>query len=193
MREFRRASPSKRVGRPHAKLLRDFRRGRRSVSTPRRVFRPHTLPERDNRRVFRSASPLRRVSRHLDDILRGSRKDFKRVSYASNAPALKSKFSSVGVPSTPPSSFSGVPRPLRGKSDSGHPNGSFSSFYVTNFPEEFGVADLWKLFQKEGRVRDVFIPLKRNSFGKRFAFIRFDKVLNEWEFAQRLDNLRIGN
>jgi hypothetical protein len=33
-------------------------------------------------------------------------------------------------------------------------------FFFTNFPEELGWGELWKLFAKYGRVCDVFIPKK---------------------------------
>ncbi|CAL0304601.1 unnamed protein product [Lupinus luteus] len=69
----------------------------------------------------------------------------------------------------------------------------FSSFYVTNFPEDFRSSDLWKLFQNMGRIKYVFIPLKRNKSGQRFTFIRFENVPDERKLAQTLDNTWIGN
>ncbi|CAL0312907.1 unnamed protein product [Lupinus luteus] len=70
--------------------------------------------------------------------------------------------------------------------------GELSSFYITNFPESASSNDLWAFSQKWGRV-DVYIPLKRNRNDQRFAFIRFDKVLDERSFAKEFDKLWFGN
>ncbi|CAL0309631.1 unnamed protein product [Lupinus luteus] len=87
--------------------------------------------------------------------------------------------------------------PVKGRKEGGGVLGSglevFSSFYVTNFPGNYGVKELWNLFQKKGRVRDVFIPTKRNRNNQHFAFIRFDKVMDERKFAAELDKVWIGS
>nr|GFA71859.1 RNA-directed DNA polymerase, eukaryota, nucleotide-binding alpha-beta plait domain protein [Tanacetum cinerariifolium] len=38
--------------------------------------------------------------------------------------------------------------------------------------------DLWRVCGTYGTVVDVFIPVKRSKVGKRFAFVRFIKVVN---------------
>ncbi|CAL0316771.1 unnamed protein product [Lupinus luteus] len=48
--------------------------------------------------------------------------------------------------------------------------GEFSMFYISNFLEDYCAQDLWRLFEKWGRVRDVFIHFKRNKYDRRFAF-----------------------
>lgn len=45
------------------------------------------------------------------------------------------------------------------------------SIYVTNFPEEFYVQDLWKTCELYGNVVDVFIPKGKSKAGKRYAFV----------------------
>ncbi|OIW11717.1 hypothetical protein TanjilG_14350 [Lupinus angustifolius] len=50
----------------------------------------------------------------------------------------------------------------------GRSKDNLSTIYITNFPDDFRTSDLWHFFLKWGRVRDVYIPFKRNSFGQRF-------------------------
>nr|GEU50135.1 RNA-directed DNA polymerase, eukaryota [Tanacetum cinerariifolium] len=52
------------------------------------------------------------------------------------------------------------------------------SVFVTNFLEDSTAGDLWKVCSDYGIVVDVFIPFKRSKSGKRFAFVRFIKVIN---------------
>jgi len=42
-----------------------------------------------------------------------------------------------------------------------------TSFFFTNFPDHFFAKDLWKVFQRWGRVLDVFISNKLNSRKRR--------------------------
>ncbi|MBA0753181.1 hypothetical protein Gogos_005639, partial [Gossypium gossypioides] len=35
---------------------------------------------------------------------------------------------------------------------------------------------LWTLFRYHGEVIDAFIPAKKNKSGRRFGFVRFDKM-----------------
>jgi hypothetical protein len=51
-----------------------------------------------------------------------------------------------------------------------------TSFFVTNFPEEVGWGDLWKLFARYGSVSDVFIPKKVDKRGRKFGFVKFKEV-----------------
>ncbi|CAL0332814.1 unnamed protein product [Lupinus luteus] len=70
--------------------------------------------------------------------------------------------------------------------------GGLNSFYITNFLEDANSKDLWSFFQKWGRVRDVYIPDKRNKNNQRFAFIRFENVSDERKLALDLDKLWFG-
>ncbi|GAU48287.1 hypothetical protein TSUD_236570 [Trifolium subterraneum] len=49
-------------------------------------------------------------------------------------------------------------------------------FFFTNFPEEVGWGDLWKLFARYGSVVDVFIPKKVDKWGRKFGFVKFKEV-----------------
>lgn len=53
-----------------------------------------------------------------------------------------------------------------------------TSFFFTNFPDNFGEVDMWKIFSRWVSVGEVFIPPKRDKFGKRFGFVRFKFVEN---------------
>jgi hypothetical protein len=52
--------------------------------------------------------------------------------------------------------------------------------------------DMWFLFQKWGKVNEFFIPNKRNKYGKRFGFVRFDGIVNPKDLELKLDNIFIG-
>ncbi|GKA95432.1 nucleotide-binding alpha-beta plait domain-containing protein, partial [Tanacetum coccineum] len=58
--------------------------------------------------------------------------------------------------------------------------------YVTNFPNHIRAQDLWNVCKDYGSVVDVYIPFKKSQVGKRFAFIRFIKVVN---LDRLIDNL----
>ncbi|GKF27714.1 RNA-directed DNA polymerase, eukaryota, partial [Tanacetum coccineum] len=50
------------------------------------------------------------------------------------------------------------------------------SIFVTNFPDNLGSKELWKVCEGYGKVIDVFIPNRRSKACKRFAFVRFIRV-----------------
>jgi hypothetical protein len=52
--------------------------------------------------------------------------------------------------------------------------------------------DMWFVFQNWGKVKEVFIPNKRNKFGKKFGFVKFDKIANPKALEEKLDNIFIG-
>jgi RNA recognition motif-containing protein len=64
-----------------------------------------------------------------------------------------------------------------------------TSFFVTNFPEELGWGDLWKLFGQFGSVSDVFIPKKMDKWGRRFGFVKFKGVHNLEELSMKLEDV----
>ncbi|OIW09439.1 hypothetical protein TanjilG_07824 [Lupinus angustifolius] len=68
-----------------------------------------------------------------------------------------------------------------------------STFFFTNFPDDFGVAEMWAIFQKYGSVGDVMIPKKRDRRGKRFGFVRFKQSGDDEFLEKALMNLWIGN
>ncbi|GKD52360.1 RNA-directed DNA polymerase, eukaryota, nucleotide-binding alpha-beta plait domain protein [Tanacetum coccineum] len=52
--------------------------------------------------------------------------------------------------------------------------------------------DLWKVCSDYGSVVDVFIPNKRSKSGKRFAFVRFIKVINFDRLIENLNTIWMG-
>nr|GEY26393.1 RNA-directed DNA polymerase, eukaryota, nucleotide-binding alpha-beta plait domain protein [Tanacetum cinerariifolium] len=52
--------------------------------------------------------------------------------------------------------------------------------------------DLWKVCNDYGTVEDVFIPNKISKVGKRFAFVRFIKVINLDHLIENLITIWIG-
>ncbi|GKA72763.1 RNA-directed DNA polymerase, eukaryota, nucleotide-binding alpha-beta plait domain protein [Tanacetum coccineum] len=66
------------------------------------------------------------------------------------------------------------------------------SVFISNFPNDCSSRDLWKMCSRYGTVVDVFIPNKRSKAGKRFAFVRFIKVLNFDRLIENLKTIWIG-
>jgi hypothetical protein len=67
------------------------------------------------------------------------------------------------------------------------------SFFVTNFPEDSNVEDLWRVFSRFGRLGDVYIPKKVDKWGKRFAFVKFMEDRELLELNQKMDDVWIGS
>ncbi|GAU45151.1 hypothetical protein TSUD_253840 [Trifolium subterraneum] len=67
------------------------------------------------------------------------------------------------------------------------------SFFFTNFPPATTEVELRRTFGAFGRVGDLFIPSKNNSFGQKFGFVRFWSVLDVEEFLERLQHIWLGN
>ncbi|KAK2406704.1 serine/arginine-rich splicing factor SC35 protein [Trifolium repens] len=64
-----------------------------------------------------------------------------------------------------------------------------TSFFFTNFPEELGWGDLWKLFAKFGSVCDVFIPKKMDKWGRKFGFVKFLGVREVETLCEKLQEV----
>jgi len=67
-----------------------------------------------------------------------------------------------------------------------------TSFFFTNIPPGHEEKELWNIFQRWGRVLDVFIPKKLNSRKQHFGFVRFHGVRDVCELKRRLDAIWIG-
>lgn len=67
------------------------------------------------------------------------------------------------------------------------------SFFFTKFPEELSNSDLRKLFARFGRVGEVFVPSKRDKWGRRFGFVKYKEVFYEAELEERLHEVWWGN
>ncbi|GKB82576.1 RNA-directed DNA polymerase, eukaryota [Tanacetum coccineum] len=74
-----------------------------------------------------------------------------------------------------------------------HSNNRISkSIFVTNFPDNLGSKELWKVCEGYGKVIDVFIPNRRSKAGKRFAFVRFIRVNDLDRLVGNLCTIWIG-
>ncbi|MCH84690.1 RNA recognition motif, partial [Trifolium medium] len=67
------------------------------------------------------------------------------------------------------------------------------SFFVTNFPEDSTVEEIWQLFARFGRVRDVYIPSKVDKWGNKFAFVKFREVKEVGELSQSMKDVWLGS
>jgi len=68
-----------------------------------------------------------------------------------------------------------------------------STFFFSNFPEGHGEYDMFRIFQKWSRVKEVFIFRRLNRWGRRFGFVRFFPVSNEARLEKQLDQIYIGS
>lgn len=64
--------------------------------------------------------------------------------------------------------------------------------FFSEFPENFGAKEMFRAFEKYGKVVDVVIPAKRDKLGRRFGFARFVGVSDVKLFGIKLDNIIIG-
>ncbi|GJX36621.1 RNA-directed DNA polymerase, eukaryota, nucleotide-binding alpha-beta plait domain protein [Tanacetum coccineum] len=66
------------------------------------------------------------------------------------------------------------------------------SVYVTNFPNSVNSRDLWNSCSAYGTMIDVSISVKKSKAGKRFAFVWFIKVNNQFRLVENLCTIWIG-
>jgi len=66
------------------------------------------------------------------------------------------------------------------------------SFFFSNFPHDHDERDMWKIFQRRGRIKDIFISRRLNIKRQRFRFVRFHEVVEEDELERRLNAIWIG-
>jgi hypothetical protein len=67
-------------------------------------------------------------------------------------------------------------KPLKKNAFFHHLDKVATSFFISNFPDAATTGELWKLFQKFGRVGEVYIPKKVDKKGRRFGFVKFKEV-----------------
>jgi len=67
------------------------------------------------------------------------------------------------------------------------------SFFFTNYPEATSVTELSTFFARFGRIREFFVPKKKNKWGRRFGFVKFLDVTKEEELNRRLKDVWWGN
>ena len=63
-----------------------------------------------------------------------------------------------------------------------------TTFYFSRFPEGMMEKDMWRIFQKWGKVWEVFIPRIKNKLGHRFGFVRFKEVVDVQRLERQLDD-----
>jgi hypothetical protein len=68
-------------------------------------------------------------------------------------------------------------------------NREATSFFFTNFSEDTMVVELWKVFARHGRVGEVYIPKKKDKWGRCFGFVKFLEVKNVAELSSRLEDV----
>jgi len=69
----------------------------------------------------------------------------------------------------------------------------FTTFFFSNFPNGYGEVDMFKVFQRRARVKEVFIARRLNKWGRRFGFVRFFDVRNVRRLERELDQMYVGN
>jgi len=70
-----------------------------------------------------------------------------------------------------------------------------STFFFSNFPDNHREYDMFRVFQKWARVKEVFISRRLNRWGRRFEFVQLFPVSNEGrlEKHERLNAFRTEN
>ncbi|MCI49851.1 RNA-binding protein 25-like, partial [Trifolium medium] len=53
---------------------------------------------------------------------------------------------------------------------------TLTTYFFSDFPEDFGAKAMYNIFQKYGDIVEVVIPAKRDKGGRRFGFARFEAV-----------------
>ena len=74
-----------------------------------------------------------------------------------------------------------------------HEDEGVTSFFFLNFPTGVGEVEMFRVFQKWARVKDVFISRRLNKWGRRFGFVRFYGVRDAGRLERELDQLYVGN
>jgi len=69
----------------------------------------------------------------------------------------------------------------------------YTTFFFSNFPHGYGEVDMVKVFQRQVRVKEVFISRRLNIWVRRFGFVRLFEVRNAERLEKELDNIYIGN
>lgn len=64
----------------------------------------------------------------------------------------------------------GEKRGMKGKHE-GYGRPRVSKFFFLTFLDSLYKMDLWRIFQRWGRVWDVYIAKKRNHWGEHFGFV----------------------
>ncbi|MCH83788.1 RNA recognition motif, partial [Trifolium medium] len=71
-------------------------------------------------------------------------------------------------------------------------DGRRTTYFVTNFPDSVNVADLWSSLTRHWKVGEIYIPVKRDKYGKRFAFVRFEDVNDVEALLKKIEGTWFG-
>jgi len=63
--------------------------------------------------------------------------------------------------------------------------------FFSHFAVNYGEKELWKIFQRWGRLNELFISRKLNKWGNKFGFVKFYDVKNMERLEKELDSIRI--
>ncbi|PWA81045.1 RNA-directed DNA polymerase, eukaryota, Reverse transcriptase zinc-binding domain protein [Artemisia annua] len=69
---------------------------------------------------------------------------------------------------------------------------SSASFMFHNFPNDWGMGNLWMVFKKYGTVFDMFMVQKKLRNGQRYGFVRFKNITSVEDLLKRLRSIRVG-
>jgi len=67
------------------------------------------------------------------------------------------------------------------------PPWNVTTFFFSHFPNSYGEREMWGIFQRWGRLAEVFISKKLNRRGNRFGFVRFYDVKNAGKLEKELE------
>ncbi|PWA52701.1 hypothetical protein CTI12_AA450640 [Artemisia annua] len=67
-----------------------------------------------------------------------------------------------------------------------------TSFFFTNFPELWGLVALRRMYNRYGKVVDVYIAFKRSTRDTRLRFMKFINIGDIGSFERRLKGILIG-
>ncbi|PWA43798.1 Transposon TX1 [Artemisia annua] len=79
-----------------------------------------------------------------------------------------------------------------GTNYTGGKRNSAVSFMFFNFPNGWGMGNLWMLFKKFGTVFDMYMAQKRLRKGERYGFVRFKLVTDVEALLKKLGEITIG-
>ncbi|GKV24806.1 hypothetical protein SLEP1_g34372 [Rubroshorea leprosula] len=51
---------------------------------------------------------------------------------------------------------------------------------------------MWRAFSGYGRVIDIYVPNRKDRYGRRFRFARFQEVKNVSMLEKELDHIKVG-
>ena len=67
-----------------------------------------------------------------------------------------------------------------------------TSYYFTRFADDINEKVLWQHFKRWGDVREVFISKQTNENGRRYGFVRYKDVKDEYRLERQLDSIVVG-